>query len=147
MKNTKSIAATILMIAAIIAIGMFVLPGCSTTDANTVARVAMVAELASYDGATLWLEEHPNDRSRFVAAEVALGYLENDPDVTPEKLRAALKDLPIKELRGRRGSMLMDNAIIIYDGLLAQRTQVDKLNLRPISSAIRSGIRRALEQQ
>jgi hypothetical protein len=132
-------------------LGAFSFTGCASSNSQTpeqrAARVAMVAELAAYSGTTVYLEKHPDKRPYFVAANAALGNLLSSTNVTPAQLAEALQGLPVRELQGSQGSLIVGNAVILYDSLLRENVNMDaNVYLRPVITSIHSGLTRALAQ-
>ena len=130
------------------ALCLAVFTGCKTTSGGgrvTPDRVGVVAEVAAYTGATVWLAKHPEDAPKFELARTAIGTLLSSTNVTPADLTRALQGLPIKELRGDQGALIVGNALILYDVMLRDSVNLDANEyLRPVISGIYGGLNRAL---
>lgn len=125
------------------------LTGCSIfkpsqpTDAQRIARVSAIAELAAYTGTALRLTDHPEDRAKFQAASDSLAAsTSNDPAA----LQRVLAALPVKELKGEKGAVIVGAAVLLYEAELSRLTSIDQTSLAAaVSVSIRSGINRALQ--
>lgn len=141
------------------ACGLFLLSGCATTGGVATSpgtnatpaelvraqRIGTVAELAAFSGTQVWLLEHPADRAYFEASAAALDVLLQSGEVSPEKFSAALSKLPIKELQGNEGTLIVGSTMILYDAFLAEHVNLDaNIYLRPIIAGVRSGLGRGL---
>lgn len=144
MKKIRTVIA-----AALIAVVSFSTIGCKTgetaTDAQKAARVATVAQLAAFDGASIWLTSHPDDRQYFEAARTSLKLLLATDTINPADFTAALQGLPIKELQGPNGALIVGSAVILYDAYLRENVNLDaNVYLRPVITAVAQGLDRAL---
>lgn len=127
-----------------------VLTGCSIfkpvtepTEAQRVERVAAIAELAAYTGTAVWIVDHPADRIKFKAASDALAASSGDTAA----LQRVLASLPVKELKGEKGAIIIGAAIILYETEIKRLTHVDQSSLAgAVSKSVKAGIDRALTQ-
>jgi RecA/RadA recombinase len=123
--------------------------GCSIFKAPTEAsaadrieRIGAVAELAAYTGTALWLTEHPGDRAKFQAAADALAAATTGDLVVLQKVLASL---PVKELKGEKGAIIIGAAILLYETELSRLTKIDQASaVAVVSAKVRAGITRAL---
>lgn len=153
-KPNAAAASIWLFILALIAAGFaLILSGCSTTgaggpagatnEAARIERIAGVAEVAAYSGAGYWLLDHPQDRDKFAAAIAALGAVTGDP----VEFRNALGGLPVKELKGDKGALIVGAAVLLYETEFAQLTHIDQRSaVAVVARHVRAGLARALEQ-
>lgn len=147
--KTKTLVALTLMTT--LACGSFT--GCVTNKTPTTVgekaqRMAMVAELASFTGATVWLSGHPEDRDKFVTALNAVELLLLAENGTPAQLAEALKGLPIDELKSKEGTLIIGAAAILYDAYLREYVNMDTtVYLKPVIAGIHSGLSRALASE
>lgn len=120
-----------------------VLAGCSTAQPTSQSdRLANIAELAAYTGTALWLVDHPADAPKFQAAAVALGGLGAGD---PVALQQILSTLPLKELKGEKGAIIIGAAILLYESELPHLTPIDQASLAAVvARRVQSGINRAL---
>lgn len=134
---------------------MWLFTGCATPgvrstpadDAKSAARVGTVAELAAFTGTSAWLIKHPDDRKYFEASLAAVEVLAANGNASPEKLAAALAQLPIKELQGSEGTLIVGSAVILYDAYVADHVDLDaNVYLRPVIDGVRNGLARALKK-
>lgn len=129
--------------------------GCATTnstntdpaavEAARIARMTTVAELAAFTGTSLRLQSHPQDRPLFEASLAALDVLVSDQNYDPAALQGALQKLPIKELQGEQGALILGAALILYDSYARDVVKLDRsIYVLPVINAVRSGISRGL---
>jgi hypothetical protein len=103
-------------------------------------RLATLAKAAAMTGTALWLREHPADRPHFETARTALNALLTGI-ITPEAFSAALAGLPVKELKDDDTALIVNSAVILYNGFLAEKVNIDaNVYLRPVVTAVRDGI-------
>lgn len=114
------------------------------TGAQRIERIGAVAELAAYTGTALRLVDHPEDRAKFQAAADALaGVTAGDTAA----LQRVLASLPVKELKGEKGAIIVGAAILLYETELKRLTQIDQASaVAVVSKKVRDGIARALAQ-
>lgn len=120
-------------------------PGAQTSVTITPARMGLIAELAAFDGATLYLAQHPEQRPAFDAALGALTLLKSGTNATPADVKVALDQLPIKELKGPQGDVTVGTAVILYDAFVREHVNLDSNEwLRPAIEGLHRGLARAL---
>src|SRR5258708_36130060 len=114
-------------------------------DAQRLQRLATIAELAAFSGTTYWLSGHPLDRQYFAVSLAALDSLLKDRNYDPQALTAALSSLPVRQLQGDKGALIVSAATILYDGYASEVVNLDKATyIAPVIAAIRNGLFRAL---
>lgn len=112
------------------------------TETQRIERVAAIAELAAYTGTALRLVDHPEDRPKFLAASDALAAATT---TDPAALQRVLATLPVKELRGEKGAVIVGAAVLLYETELKRLTSIDQSSfVGAVSKSVRSGIARAL---
>jgi hypothetical protein len=145
-KGKMGQAAAVLLLVCSLAAGPLLM-GCKSVDqATTVTRVASIAELAAYTGASVYMLDHPESGPAFSAGLIALNLLIADERWDLNGFRAALEKLPTKELKGERGSILIGTAVLLFDQLAREYVDLDRTAwLKPVMIAVRDGLRRAVE--
>lgn len=145
--------------------------GCKTvvtTDASGVSSTNKVpdevaitlatgaARSAAYLGTKIYLEGlpprlagHPNDRQAFETARTSVKALIAAGIFTSADLSAALQGLPIKELQGSEGTLIVGEAVMLWDTygrLLANldKAQAFKTFVLPFAQAVADGLDMAL---
>lgn len=121
-----------------------------TTEINDsrVRQVALVAELAAFNGAKVYLIDHPEKRVVFEKVSNDLGVLLATDTVFLDKFLTIVRTLPIKELNSEKGQLIVDNAVILFGALKSDVIKLDQLEqaqkLEPIAVGLKSGIDKAL---
>lgn len=113
--------------------------GCATNQADG-QRVQTAAKLAAYVGTAEYLRGHPETRPAFVLAAQQLAVLESQEHIDLATLMAVVNQLPVKELKSERATLIVTAATILlsdYAGSLPVE-QLDEL--KPLAKAIREGI-------
>lgn len=114
------------------------------TQAQRIERAGAIAELAAYTGTALRIVDHPEDRAKFQAASDALAAATTGDSVALQRILATL---PVKELKGEKGAIIIGAAILLYETELKRLTAVDQASLvGTVSLKIRAGIARALTE-
>lgn len=114
------------------------------SDAQRIERIGVIAELAAYTGTALRLVDHPEDRAKFQAAADALATITAGDTAA---LQRVLASLPVKELRGEKGAIIVGAAILLYETELKRLTQIDQASaVAVVAQKVRDGIARALTQ-
>lgn len=137
-------------------LGCLLFAGCATNSGSQlqisesrVRQIALVAELASFNGATIYLMDHPEKRPVFEKVQNGLAVLAQDDIQTLDKFRLIIKDLPIKELQSEKGQLIVDNAIILITAYNQDIIKLDQLEqakkLKPLIDGINSGLTKALK--
>lgn len=122
------------------------LMGCSTVqNPNQTAQLAGIAEVAAYTGTAYYLADHPEKAPLFEASLQALNGLINDNNSDPAAFTKALSALPIKELKGDKGVIVVGAAVILWDTYASQVTTLDQAKkVMPVVIGVRNGLARAL---
>ncbi len=125
------------------------LAGCTTTPTGQqvpdVATMQVVARSATYVGTRLWLEANPQDRVKFEAARLGLRALIAAGSFDAQQLTAVLSQLPVKELRGDLGTVVIDTAVVLWDQYGRQLASLDKQQVfntyvLPVAQSILAGL-------
>lgn len=141
--------------ASLLACALVFTPGCKTTSAPSTPeqsaqkaqRLGTVAELAAFTGTTVWLRDHPQDRQYFEASRATLDLLLGSSNITPETFSQALFGLPVKELQGESGALIVGSSLILYDAFVREHVNMDaNVYLRPVVQGVRNGLDRGLSQ-
>lgn len=168
MKKTLSI----LLFAALAIGALGVLPGCATKQFSVVgpngatnivtksvpdvAQMCTVAKSASYLGLEVWirgipptLPAHPQDLQKCITVRNSLKALIAAGTFSAGDLTSALQSLPINELKGDQGSLIVGEAVILWDQYGQQLASLDKAQvfdtyLLPVAQAILDGLNMAL---
>lgn len=121
-----------------------------------VAQMQTIAKSAAYLGTQVWLNglppslaAHPNDRAKFVIARNALQTLIAAGNFNATALTAALQNLPITQLQGANGTLIVGEAVILWDQYGQQLASLDKAQVystyvQPIAQSILDGLNMAL---
>jgi hypothetical protein len=125
-------------------------------DATTVALIAGTAKSAAYLGTKIYLEGlpprlagHPEAREEFVLARNSVLTLLALGNFSAGDLTAALQNLPIKELQGETGTLIVGEAVVLWDSYGRQLSSLDKAQvfqgyIKPVAQAICEGLTMAL---
>jgi len=108
-----------------------------------------VAKNATYIGSTYWLKSHPQDREKFELARKSITTLIAAGSFDTAALTTALQNLPIRELQGDTGVLIIGGAIELWDvygrelGKLDQG-KVFETYILPVAQSILTGLDLAL---
>lgn len=117
-------------------------PGC--VNAPVTQDIGAIANIATYTGVSLDLDAHPERREAYVAALKTLDLMLKDGTTSPSTLAEALRALPVKELSGRKGTLLVGAAVTLYTRAM-QRVDIDKVELAGVvAKSVRDGLSDAL---
>jgi hypothetical protein len=134
-------------------------PGTGLVVTNRVPDVALmtgVAKSAAYLGTEIYLQGippgvpgHPEARPAFEAARNSLAALVAAGTFSASDLTAALQNLPVKELQGAQGSLVVGEAVILWDEYGQQLANLDKAKvfptyILPVAQALLDGLNMAL---
>ena len=120
--------------------------GCATVSPTTKARVETAAKAAAYLGSSEYLRSHPETRPAFELARNQLAALETAETVDLVTLLSIVRQLPVKELKTERATMIVTAATILLSDY-AGSLPVEKLNeLKPLAGSIRQGLDLALQE-
>ena len=82
-----------------------------------------------------------------MAARAGLGALLSSTNISAADFTAVMQQLPVNELKGDQGALIVGNAIILYDALLRDMVNLGaNVYLRPIVTGIYNGLTRALAE-
>jgi len=170
MKNKNGKTTAMLTVVAIAAAVIFTGTGCRTVTStdpiygtNVVTRVPDVAlmcttaQSAAYLGSVIYLNglgsknfpAHPEARPQFELARTSLRALIAGGSFDGAQLTAALQGLPIQELQGAQGSLIVGEAVILWDQYGQQLARLDKAQIfatyvLPVAKSILDGLDMAL---
>lgn len=125
-------------------------------DAATVQIVATTAKSAAYLGTKIYLEGlpprvpgHPEARAQFELARTSLKGLLALGTFSTGDLSAVLSQLPIKELQGENGTLIVGEAVVLWDTYGRQLANLDKAKvfdgyIKPVAQSILDGLNMAL---
>jgi hypothetical protein len=121
--------------------------GCRTAPPQQATqRMAAIAELAAYTGAGLDLVDHPQRRIYYEASVAALDGMLKDRNYSPAAFAAALQKLPVRELRGEKGALIVGAAVLLWDQYAAEIVNLDQeQTVKPVVVSVRNGLARALD--
>jgi hypothetical protein len=125
--------------------------GCVTAPDGTrkldVQRVANISGAAAELGAIAYLQKHPEGRIYFEAVVNGLAALDASGNYDPAAFARALQALPVKELKGPEGTLLVGAAIIAWDQLAAESARLDNSAwVKPVLLKVKDGLAKALVQ-
>jgi len=114
----------------LLVVGLLAAPGCVTgPDGKRVPDVQLmqsVAKDASYLGTTFYLRAQPQDRPLFLLARDSLATLIAAGSFSPDQLSQALSNLPIRELKGEQGELIVGAAVTLWDAYGRQLAALDQ---------------------
>lgn len=135
----KHILATIL--------ALLVFTGCTTTreQQRLTDEMVSVAEVAAFVGTSVHLIDNPTDRVYFRIALNALNAALADHDYDPAGFAEILSELPMHEIQGDKGAVIVGTAVILWERYSRQIVALDtEETVKPVMIAVRDGINRAL---
>lgn len=140
-------AATLAIATALLAGSVFLFGGCASVPADGSAprdtkRLEAIAKLAAFDGTVIYLKKHPESRATFELAHAELTKFvdDNGGQLSLGALLNVMDELPVKQLQGEYGAVIVGSAIILFDEFVGDKVEVDSAQLRPVAVAIRDGI-------
>jgi hypothetical protein len=126
-----------------------------TTVTNSVPD-PLVLRVASQEaasvGTTIYLQQRPQDKPQFLTARTSLRALVAAGSGSVADLQAALAGLPIKQLQGSNGVVLVDSAVTLIDAAGRELAKLDSKQIwsnyvQPIAQGILDGLDQALGPQ
>lgn len=125
------------------------LTGCaSVPPEQRIARMATLAELAAYTGSSVDLTAHPDHKVYYEASLAALDGLLQSANYDPTAFARALQQLPVKELRGDTGAIVVNSAVILWHEYAAEVVNLDTTQyVRPVIVSVRNGLARSLGKE
>ncbi len=130
-----------------------VTPGASVPNVplmcSTAKSAAYLGTLIYLNGLPPNLKGHPQDRAAFVTARNSLAALIAAGTFSSADLVTALQGLPVQELKGDGGTLIVGEAVILWDQYGQQLASLDKAQvfttyILPVAKAIRDGLDMAL---
>jgi len=132
--------------------------GTVTNKVPNVALMVSLAKSAGYLGTSVYLNglgdgkqvpAHPQARPQFETARTSLRALIAAGTFSASDLTAALQALPIKELQGDEGTLIVGEAVILWDSYGVQLADLDKAKvfatyILPVAQALLDGLDMAL---
>lgn len=134
-------------------------PGTGAISTNRVPDVVLmagIAKSAAYLGTEIYLQGipprvpgHPEARGAFETARNSLQTLIAAGTFSASDLTAALQSLPVKELQGAQGTLIVGEAVILWDEYGQQLANLDKAKvfptyILPVAQALLDGLNMAL---
>lgn len=127
--------------------------GCTTTPTGQSVPDPIVLRTVSQEAAALggqfWLVSHPENRNEFELARASLAALIATGNGTPADLQKALAGLPIKQLEGSQGAVLISGAVVLLDAAGRQLIKLDSAQVwsayvEPVAQGLLAGLDMAL---
>jgi hypothetical protein len=112
-------------------------PGCITTQTGQKIPdpvvLQTVAQEAASVGTTFWLQSHPDagTREQFELARTSLRALVSAGGGDIAALQNALSDLPIKQLSGTNGQVIVSGAVVLIDAAGKELLKLDSKGIYP----------------
>ncbi len=131
---------------ALIATILIFTAGCAVLkNPTTQQRVATAAKVAAYVGGTEYLRMHPETRPAFVIARDELKVLETSDTIDFAVLLAIVNQLPVKELKSPRATLIIGAATILLTDYAGSLPADQSDQLKTVAKALREGLDLALE--
>lgn len=139
--------------AATLALILTFTPGCTTTQTGKSVPDAVVlqavAQEAASVGATFWMQAHPENRAEFELARTSLRSLVAAGNGSVADLQQALSDLPIKQLSGSSGQVIVSGAVVLIDAAGKELAKLDSAGVwsfyvQPVAQGLLAGLDQAL---
>lgn len=123
-------------------------PGCATlTPEQKADNMASIANIAAYTGASLDLIQNPEHRLAYEAVVAGIDLLLRENDYSPGKFVALMQQLPVKELAGPKGLIIVTSAVMLWDNYARQTVNLDRsVYVAPVMRAVRAGLFSAMHQ-
>lgn len=129
-------------------IGTALAVGCATTNSSSDPmdpdNMAFIAELAAYDGAALYLADHPEAKAKFEEVRNRLLQLSEAGTIDAATFLEVMRTLHIRELQSEKGSILVGSALILWDRYAKTAIDLDTTKVKPVLDGVRRGLDRAL---
>lgn len=124
--------------------------GCKTTATGErvpdTQKIAGIVKVAAYVGTSEGLKAHPEWRTGFETAAVALGTLETAETLDMADILAVVDKLPLKQLKSDKAVLLITSGTILLQELGGSIIPLDTSQLQPIAKALREGVQLGLGQ-
>lgn len=109
--------------------------------------LAAIAGVAAYTGCSIDLNDNPDRLVMYKASKVALDSLIKDENYTPYAFRDALSQLPVRQLAGYKGTLMVGSAVRLWDSYKDQVVNLDgSVFIKPILMSVRDGLRDAINE-
>jgi len=127
--------------------------GCTTTSTGQKvvdpAVLQGIAQSAASTASYIYLQSNPQDRDKFVLAQKSLQALIASGSGDVAGLQNALTTLPIKQLQGTQGAIIVANAVTVINIASKELTKLDKnqvasLYVLPIAQGLLDGLNQTL---
>ena len=137
----------------VLAAALAIPTGCTTTsDGRKVPDpivLTAIAQDAAYVGTTITLQTNPQYRPAFDQARLALEGLVAAGSGSPSDLQDVLSRLPVKQLQGTNGAIVVQQAVVILNAARAELAKLDKAQVysgyvQPIAQGLLAGLDQAL---
>ena len=137
-------------------LALLAMPACTTTPTGQSTVDPVVLQAISHEaaavGATLDLAARPQDRGPMQLAQTSLKALIAAGSGNPADLQAALSSLPIAQLKGTQGAVIVAGAVTIIDAAGKQLATMDKAQVYnsyvlPVAKGVLAGLDQALGTQ
>jgi hypothetical protein len=133
-------------------------PVTNTVTVPDVATMTKIAKSATYLGTSVYLNglgdktrvpAHPDARPQFELARTSVKALIAAGTFSAADLTAALQSLPVKELQGGDGTLIVGEAVILWDDYGQELAKLDQTKvfatyILPVATAIAEGLDMAL---
>lgn len=133
-------------------VGLLPLIGCATRPTapgetpQAVNDIATAAELAAYTATTYHLIDHPDARPQFENVRAVLASLVATNNFDPIAFTSALQKLPLKEIKGEKGALIVNGAIILWQAYGQRVVHLDRaVYVKPVLEHTLAGFNRALD--
>lgn len=162
MKPLVHISAAILLLLSLFPLGCTTVtaPDGTTQSLPNVQLMQTTAQSAAFLGTTVWLTglgdksnvpAHPQDRQYFELSRQSLRILIAGGTFSSADLAHALQSLPVTELQGSEGTLIVGEAVILWDQYGRQLVSLDKTlvfetYILPVAKSILAGLDLALGQ-
>ena len=130
----------------IVALSLPSLTGCAMLKKNvTPETLQLTLQTVAQTGASVRLANHPEDAPRFALAVGALNLLLADGQFSAADLQAALATLPVNELKGDTGTLIIDAAVVVYQLATGGKSPIESAPyVVAAATGIRDGLKAAL---
>ncbi len=154
---------SVILLAAMAAGILVLTPGCASTSSGgspsystnavsstpTMAAMQIAAKSAAYLGAKIAVDKKPNLKPIFEDVQTGLTALIAAGNFSADDLTTLLKKIPVQELQGDNGNLVIGEAVVLWDQFGHQLISLDKADtfknyVLPVAQAILDGLNMAL---